>query len=170
MTPDSRHSTIQPILGELRRMYEGNAWHGPALLDVLRGVSATQAAARPVPGAHSIHELTHHVAAWIGEVNARLLGGTPGDPADGDFPPQGTIIDDAAWKATLERLAARQAAILETVAAFDPSRLQAAVNPTKPEDPAHPRTFYALVHGLVQHNAYHAGQIMLLRRALERAG
>jgi hypothetical protein len=28
-----------------------------------------------------------------------------------------------------------------------------------------PQTFYVLLHGAIQHSAYHAGQIMLLKRA-----
>ena len=151
------------ILDQLRRMYTGEAWHGPSLSEALEGVSAMQAAARPLAGAHSIYELTHHVAAWIGEVHDRLGGKTPGSPADGDFPPPDTRVDDAAWKFVRERLDTRHRALMDAVARFDATRLDQPVDPaTGPEG----GTFYQLLHGLVQHNAYDAGQMMLLKRGL----
>jgi uncharacterized damage-inducible protein DinB len=157
------------VLGELRRMYEGNAWHGPSVMEALRDVPAAQAAARPVRGAHTIHELTHHIAAWMGEVSSRLRGNPAGNPADGDFPAPGATVDEATWLATLQLLDRRHAEVMATVAAFDPERLHDPVDRTTEASEADPRTFYSLIHGLVQHNAYHAGQIMLLRRAIERS-
>jgi len=160
---------IANTLGEVRRMYVGNAWHGPAVLEVLKGVTAVQAAARPIASAHSIHELTHHMAAWIGEATSRLRGQAAGDPADGNFPPRGVPVDDAAWDAARDLLARRQAEFVDLVSTFDPARLDDPVDPSQSPDQEHPRTFLALIHGVVQHNAYHAGQVMLLRRAIEQA-
>jgi uncharacterized damage-inducible protein DinB len=154
------------LLADARRMYEGNAWHGPSLLDALRNVTATQAAARPVRDVHTIYELTHHVAGWIGEVTSRLQGNTPGIPSDGDFPAAGTIVDEAAWSDVRGRLERNHAEFMETLAGFDASRLDDLVDPKNRKDPNGPGTFRALISGLTQHNAYHAGQISLLRKAV----
>lgn len=158
------------LVADLRRMHEGSAWHGPAVLEVLDGVSATQAASRPVPGAHSIYELTHHIAAWIGEVRARLEGNPPGAPADGDFPDPACVVDDTAWQDVRARLERRQSELMETLSAFDADRLDDPVDPKRRPEPGGPGSFRALLSGLAQHNAYHAGQIMILRRALQRSG
>jgi uncharacterized damage-inducible protein DinB len=163
--PDRLTST----LGEIRRMYEGNAWHGPAVLDALKGVTATQAAARPVPNAHSIYELTHHMAAWIGEATSRIQGNPAGDPADGDFPARGVPVDDAAWNAARALLARRHAEFCDIVGGLDPARLNDPVDPSTSPDATRPRTFSDLIHGVVQHNAYHTGQIILLKKAIERS-
>lgn len=160
---------IDPLLADLRRIYEGNAWHGPAVLDAIRDVSAEQAAARPVAGAHSIYELTHHIAAWIGETASRLQGNAPGMPADGDFPPQAALVDAAAWADVCARLDRRQAELLEAVAGFDAGRLDEAVNPGNKGDVSGPVSYRALLSGLAQHSAYHAGQIVLLRKALAKS-
>jgi uncharacterized damage-inducible protein DinB len=157
---------IEPLLGDLRRIYEGNAWHGPSVLEAIGDVTAQQAAARPIPNAHSIYELTHHIAAWIGETTSRLQGKPPGNPGDGDFPPRPTAVDDAAWADVRARLERRQAELIETVAGFDPARLDEAVDPENRKDPSGPVSYRALLSGLAQHNAYHAGQIVLLRKAL----
>jgi len=52
------------IAEQLRRAFEGDAWHGPALLELLQDVDAVTAAAKPLPDVHSIWELVLHVAVW----------------------------------------------------------------------------------------------------------
>lgn len=53
------------IADELRRAFYGEAWHGDSLFEILRGVTAAQAAARPITNAHSIWELVLHISAWM---------------------------------------------------------------------------------------------------------
>ena len=153
------------LLADLRWIYEGGAWHGPAVLDAIKDVSALQASARPIPDGHSIYELTHHIGAWIGEVTSRLQGNKPGMPSEGDFPPARTKVDDNAWAELRKRLERRQAELIETVASFDAARLDEPVDP-KNKGKDGPVTYRALLSGLAQHSAYHAGQIMILRKGL----
>jgi uncharacterized damage-inducible protein DinB len=152
------------IVAELRRMYDGSPWHGPGIMHALRDVTVQQAAARPLPNVHSIYELTHHIGAWMGEVRSRLEGNAPGDPADGDFPPADAVLTESTWRATLDRLAHRQAELVDAMAAFDERRLDDPVDPSWKKESGRAVTFYAMLHGVVQHNAYHAGQIMILRK------
>src|SRR5215218_10339843 len=98
MTPQEQRSTeMDRIRDQFRRAFNGEAWHGPAVLALLDGVTAEQAAAHPIPGAHSIWELTLHIAAWEDACRRRLEG----DPAqlgdDEDFPPI-TDTTEAAWQ------------------------------------------------------------------------
>jgi hypothetical protein len=46
---------------QLKRALEGEAWHGPSVLESLAGISAAQAAIHPIAGAHSIWELVLHI-------------------------------------------------------------------------------------------------------------
>jgi uncharacterized damage-inducible protein DinB len=156
---------MNSLIDDIRRIYEGNAWHGPAVLDAIRDVTATHAAARPLPGAHTIYELTHHIAAWIGETASRLQGNAPAMPVDGDFPPQSATVDSEAWSEVCALLERRQAELLEAVASFDAARLDEAVDPKRKNEDG-PVTYRALLSGIAQHTAYHAGQIVLLRKAL----
>ena len=55
---------IERILDQLKRAYEGDAWHGPSVKEVLAGVTAEQAHARPPGNAHTIYELVPHIAVW----------------------------------------------------------------------------------------------------------
>jgi hypothetical protein len=65
---------IERILDQLKRAYEGGAWHGPSVREALVGVTAQQAHARPLPNAHSIWELVHHIAVWEIVGRRRLEG------------------------------------------------------------------------------------------------
>src|SRR5260370_16079902 len=57
-----RMTEIERILDQLRRAYEGEAWHGPSVLEVVAGATAGQAHARAFANAHSNWELVHHIA------------------------------------------------------------------------------------------------------------
>ena len=149
------------LIDTVRRSFDGDAWHGPALRDVLNGVSAQDAARRPPGGAHSIWELTLHVAAWANEVARRLQGHAPADPQEGDWPVTGGSWDDA-----VERVFAARDRVLGVLNDLAEADLQ--TRPAQTRDPALGTGFsYAgLAEGLAQHNAYHGGQIMMLRRII----
>src|SRR5260370_21067202 len=76
------------IADQLRRAFRGDAWHGDSVFEILEGVTAAQAAARPIKSAHTIWELVLHVAAWDGAVLRRLGGGAVGLSAAENFPPR----------------------------------------------------------------------------------
>jgi hypothetical protein len=67
-------SEIRRIRGMLRSVCRGPAWHGPSISENLEGIAAIQAASHPIPGAHSIWEIVHHVIAWEREVVGFLAG------------------------------------------------------------------------------------------------
>jgi uncharacterized damage-inducible protein DinB len=154
------------LAAALTRMHDGGAWHGPSMREALAGVTAAEAGAHPVPGAHSIYELTHHLAAWTGEVARRLQGGAPTLPEDGDWPAPDVRVDEEAWAAVQTRLATRNAALVALVTALPADRFAERVGTSSDPATGTGISLYGMLHGLVQHDAYHAGQIVLLRRAL----
>jgi uncharacterized damage-inducible protein DinB len=146
------------ILDLLDRAHRARAWHGPALQETLAGVTAAQAAKRVVRQAHTIWELVEHLTTWNDAVALRLEGGKPDVTPDRNFPrtPRPT---PAAWRAALRRLAASQRRFRAAVAGFPEARLGRV-------RPGTQTTWYVLIHGQVQHQLYHAGQIAMLRRGL----
>jgi uncharacterized damage-inducible protein DinB len=136
----------------------GPMWHGPALADVLKGVTAERAAAHPMAAAHSIWEIVLHVIAWAEIARARLKGQRTGDPTlEEDWPPV-TATDEAAWARALERLSACHREIAADARAFDEARLdQKLANLEYSAD--------VLLRGIVEHGTYHGGQIALLKKA-----
>lgn len=148
------------LVEQLRNAFEGNAWHGPALLELLADVDAATAAAHPFPDTHSVWELVLHIAAWDGAVNRRIVLGKFGKALQlndaENFPPV-TDKSSAAWKETLARTKKTHRDLLKTVAGLSDSRLRERV-PGKPYD------IGFMVQGVAQHELYHAGQIAILKK------
>ena len=145
------------IADQLKHAFEGDAWHGPAVLEVLEGVNARAAASKPLAGVHSIWELVLHIAAWDAAIRRRMEGQALQLPPEQDFPPV-KDTSDSAWRAALENLKQRHAELIEGVLSMPDHRLTSQV-PGKDYD------FYHMLHGAVQHELYHAGQIALLKKA-----
>ena len=147
------------IASQLRRSYEGPAWHGPALRELLEGVTAEHAAAKPVPGAHSVWELVLHIDAWERQALTTLEGETyESMTGDADWPPVRDTTAEA-WKDALERLGSTTSKLVQAVRLTDEAKLDEIVAGKE-------FNYYFLLHGVVQHNLYHAGQIALLKRAV----
>ena len=155
---------ISRIADELRRAYDGDPWHGPPLTGLLAGISASEAAAHPLPGAHSIRETVLHVTAWIGEVRERLRGSPPGQPAEGDWPIAGDT-GESGWALAKSKLAHAHEALLRELDATPDERLwQIVGSPARDRAEGTGTTYYVMLHGVVQHNVYHSAQIAALRR------
>ena len=160
------HSIAAQLSNHIKRAVAGPMWHGPSLDELLANVSSDQAAARPIPGAHTIWEIVLHVTAWAEIALARLHGQRTGDPApDEDWPPISASdpksADAAAnWHAALERLRESYRALATDTRRLEPSAFDEKVAGAD----------YAvsnLLHGVIEHGTYHGGQIALLKRALE---
>ena len=147
------------IADQLRRAFSGDAWHGDSLFEILDGVTAAQAAARPIKRAHTVWELVLHIAAWDGAVLRRLSGDAV-ELSDAENFPAVTDPSEAAWRMTLAEVRRVHEELVKTVAALPDSRLDEIVPGKKG---AH-YTFYYMLHGVVQHELYHAGQIALLKK------
>mgnify|MGYP001600929361 CR=1 FL=1 len=146
------------IYDQLRKSYAGLAWHGPALREVLEGIGE-EAAARHVGGAHSVRELVRHIAAWediaAQTLEGRAYSGGNSLPLEKDWPPQaGSFADE------LLNLERAQRGLEAAVQSFPDARLDESV----PGNPG--LSFYVLLHGVIQHHLYHAGQIALLKKEL----
>lgn len=171
MTTEAQMSEVEGIADELRRVSEGEAWHGPSIRENLAGVTAADAAARPIPTAHTIWEITLHMAAWATEVERRLRERAQPLAARENWP-QVDGTGDAEWESAKASLFAAHARLRQTIREFPATRLARPVGGETDEHPAD--TFYVMLHGLAQHDAYHTGQIAMLRRAMagtaERVG
>ena len=147
------------IADQLERAFQGDSWHGPSLMELLKDVSAARAAAHPISGAHSIWELVLHLTGWQDKVRRRMNGEvvtvTPGSPDDWPSPGAG----EAEWKQALETLKASHRRIRKEVALLPESRLLQTVA-------GKDYNLYVMLHGLAQHTVYHSGQVALLKREL----
>jgi uncharacterized damage-inducible protein DinB len=124
-------------------------------------VTAEQAAAHPIAGAHSIWEIVLHLAAWAEIARARLDGRATADPPpELDWPPV-VDADPQDWDAALQRMRESHRNLATRVRQLDDAMLDDRV-------PGLEYPIWVLLHGVVEHGTYHGGQIMLLRRALAK--
>jgi hypothetical protein len=152
--------TVKPhlILILLDEAYEKRTWHGPNLKQAIRGVTAKQAAWRPGPGRHNIWEETLHAAYWKYAVRRRIEGGKRGSFAlkGSNFfaRPEKGKLSKAAWRADKALLEHEHRALRDAIAKVLPT----------------PRGAKLLrqLYGIAFHDIYHAGQIRLLRRLMNR--
>ena len=152
-------SEVGRLEEQLRRALEGEAWHGPAVLEALEGVSAGQAAGHPVAGAHSIWELVLHIGSDYDLVLRRMAGdGRPVTPGE-DWPACPAPTEEN-WRQTLRELKRKNESLRLAVRNFPAERLD---EPLVAEPPF---SAYVQFVGVTQHHLYHAGQIALLKRAL----
>lgn len=144
---------------QLRRILEGEAWHGPSVLELLADVSAEQAARHPIPGVHSIWELVLHLTSDYTLVLRRMAGDGRGLLPDEGWPPCPAPTEEN-WQRTVGELTRRSAELRRAVRDFPDDHLDELLVPESPW------TAYMQFIGVTQHNAYHAGQIALLKRLL----
>ncbi len=155
---------IERIADQLVRAHDGDAWYGTPTMGVLEGITAAQAAHRPIPQAHTIWELVLHITGWQREALRRLRTGDCAEPAGGDWPPAPPVADDA-WSADVQRLQAAHRELLDEVRRFPPERLHDALGDARDAPLGTGVSYYVLLHGIVQHNLAHTAQISLLKKA-----
>ena len=150
------------IADQLQRIYDGDAWHGPSVREVLEGVDASMAADRPLPAGHTICELVLHMTAWTREVMRRLRTGIAREPEDGDWPSQ-PELNDVAWRDIIAAFDTANQELVDAISALDDSQLASVIEDSRPG--ASTASRYVTLHGIAHHHAYHAGQISLLKKA-----
>jgi len=148
---------IQRIVDQLNRAFAGEAWHGPAVMSILDGITAQQAAARPLHGAHSIWEIVLHIAAWERACRRRLAGDRAQLSGAEDWPKvAGT--NEQAWGQAKEGLGQAHEELCKAVSETDEAQLDQPILEGM-------SSVYVTLHGVIQHSLYHAGQIALLKKA-----
>jgi len=152
---DSRE--IVRLLDQFDRAYAGDAWHGMPVRALLGDVDAGLAAAHPVAGAHSIWDLVTHITWWL-DAAARRLGGEVVDPRHDEDWPAMLQPTATAWAAVLTALEGSHDRLVTAVQRLGETDLDGPV-------PGQTYTKYVLLHCVLQHTLYHAGQIGLLKRA-----
>ena len=148
-------SEIARIERLLEQTFEGKPYYGPSVLGTLENVTAHMAVQKPRRSTHSIWELVTHLTAELDYARA-VLEGTAGPWVEGETTwPTITETSDAAWQKAIQDLKKANRALVRAVKQLDDAVLDK--NPIRVRGP-----FYLMLHGTMQHNIYHAGQISLL--------
>ena len=150
-------SQIEFVVDQLKRAFDGEPWHGPALMEILDGIDAKTAAARPISTAHSIWELALHVAGWE-KVAIRRIRGVAATLTDEENFGHIERIGEQEWQQAVETLRQNHTELVNAVSRLSDSQLNDRV-------PGKSYNLLFMLLGVVQHAAYHGGQVALLKRS-----
>jgi uncharacterized damage-inducible protein DinB len=145
---------IERILDQLNRAWGGPSWTGVEIQPLLDGITGEQSHAHPQPNAHSIIELVAHMSAWMDVVSSRLTGKPKEPTAEEDW----EDVTQLSWPAAIEQLENAESRLCDAIARLSTNDLDNIVV-------GRDYTVYVMVHGVIQHNLYHAGQIAILKKA-----
>ena len=150
------------IIDLLNDTYESEqAWHGPSVVETLRGVSPKMANKRINPATHSIAELVFHMTTWRIFAVRKLQGDTAFDIKTKEknwkiF----SIVDELEWEALQMELSLSQEELVSELEKRTSDEFLDQIVPGRNY------SYYTMLHGLVNHDLYHAGQIALIKKGL----
>ncbi len=149
---------INRIAKQFAALQHGDCWIGTNFKEALHGIDAAKAAEKLTSDGNSIWMLVSHLVYWRSRVVNRL-GGSDNPPPFKDFklPDQ---LDDAGWKQTQLDFEAAYHALRAAILSMRDEQLD------KPS-PREGQTFYQLITGCLQHDAYHLGQIVFLKNNMQ---
>jgi uncharacterized damage-inducible protein DinB len=139
-------------------LYEGDPWIGVNLMDTLKNLSPEQASKKISPQWNSIWEIVNHITSWRQNVLLRVQGKLIESPADNYFSAI-TDTSETAWIDTLQRLKDTQHQWTAFVENFNEDDFENIYQPNG-------GSYYEHIHGIIQHDAYHLGQVVLLAKAV----
>jgi uncharacterized damage-inducible protein DinB len=148
----------QRIKSLFENLYDGNPWLDVTLIGTLSEISAEKAAKKPAGGGNSIWEIADHIISWRENVLQRINGQTMITPDDNYFTPVSDTSENA-WQQTLKNLATSQQKWMEFLQGFSDPELSGIYPPNG-------HTHYEHIHGIIQHDAYHLGQVVLIAKHL----
>jgi uncharacterized damage-inducible protein DinB len=150
---------VERIVDQYDRAMNGDAWHGDPVWKILEGISGEDAAVRVHRNTHSIWELVSHMTFWETEVYGRLKNLPARSQEQLNFPPPVEAVSTEQWGSAIAEFRESNARFRQALTELSLEQLD---HPTKTSK----RSVYVEVHGVIQHNLYHAGQIAFLRKFL----
>ena len=152
---------INRLIDQLNRAYNGECWVGQSMIEILEGVTADQANCYTIKGRHNIHEFLLHNIAWMEQGILAIKLTAKGEalpqelPEDQDWP---AVKDktSAGWKKSLQKLNQTHQNLVAEIATLTDNDLNKIINGRN-------YSLYVILHGIVQHNLYHAGQMSFLK-------
>jgi uncharacterized damage-inducible protein DinB len=139
-----------------KNLYNGNPWIDVSIIDSLKKITAAQAAKKPFANTNSVWQLVAHLLRWREHNMKRIHGEVISSPKDNYLTPP-TDTSEAAWNNVLLELEQSQKAWLKMLSNLDDETLNK-------KNGSASFTNYDLIHGILQHDAYHLGQINLLKK------
>lgn len=140
----------------LEKTFDRQPWYGSSIMDTLQQLSPAIVDMHQGK-AHSVIELILHMTAWRKFVIHRLSGDDSFQISDDlNFPKPST------WEGAVADLKASQEELISAIQSFPENRLSELVPSS-----AFQYTYYTLLHGIIQHDIYHLGQIAYINSSFK---
>ena len=153
---------VERIGKEIDRAYRDGFWGGGSVRDLFHSLNASEAAAHPISRSHSAWEIALHLAVWHDIFRSRIEVGDSSESRYATDWPEPEVGKNSNWADALSRLNRTHEALVETVKSVKLENLYALVS-------GKPFTVYEMLHGVAQHDLYHAGQVMMLKKTIRGA-
>lgn len=147
---------VELLAEEFQKLFNGASWIDVNIVATLASLNAEQAAAKPFANVNSIWEIVNHLVNWREAVLKRVNGIEFPSPENNFFEPVADISPKA-WKETLQRLHKSQNAWTAALYKMDDSDLEK-------QSATRKQMKYELISGILQHDAYHLGQVVILKK------
>ncbi|GAA0879790.1 hypothetical protein GCM10009119_27590 [Algoriphagus jejuensis] len=144
------------LVSLFEKLFDGHPWIDSSIQGTLSQITAETANKRLLPNSNTIWEIVNHLIEWKVNVQQRLDGKIMETPANNYISP---IVDpsEQAWKDTLRRLDLVQKQWIDFLKQLDTVSYDSIYPPSQ-------STFYEQILGILQHDAYHLGQIVILAK------
>lgn len=154
-----KNTELSRIIDMLQNAFDGAAWHGASIMEILNKITSKQAF-KPSEHIHRICELVQHIIAWRVFAISRLEGDAFYEVSQSENWKIFKNPDEATWEEIIADLAESQKNIISALEKISDERLYDEV-----EGKAY--DYYTLIHGVIQHDLYHLGEIALLAHEVE---
>lgn len=143
----------------LKRNWDGPMWYGSNLQETLKDITAQVAFNKPVGYSHNVYEYVKHLSCWRNFVLQYLKGNNTYSVelnSETDWATNYEATPESWQQATneLETLQQELVAIFENIT---DAQLEETV-------PGKKFNWYTMLHGLIHHDIYHSGQIVILKK------
>ncbi len=148
---------IERIKNLMNAGFHGGAWHGPSVLESLKNLTPKEASFKAA-NIHTIAELIYHITSWRIFTLKRFQGDSDyqidTDKKNFGHAPK---VDQFELETLMMELSLSHDELLKELENHEDSKLEDVV-------PGSEYTFYTLIHGIIHHDIYHTGQIILLKK------
>lgn len=137
--------------------YDGNPWLDVTILESIQDISAKEAATK-IKDLNSIWQILQHMLEWRITNMKRVKGEITASPGN-NFIYEISDQSESAWKKLQSDFAISQKEWLLFIKDFDVRKFDLVYE-------ANQHTYYEHIQGILQHDAYHLGQIVLIKKIL----
>ena len=152
---------VDYFITTMRSVLQGEPWYGQPAMEILQNVDTTKVYDKPNDHSHSLMELLYHMVTWS-EFTLKRLEKDEENNMQAFEELDWRKIDprEHTWEKAVAQFKVTHDLIIELLNAKDDEFLSEKVDFRE-------YNFRFLLHGIIQHDIYHLGQIAYAKKLLE---